>query len=397
MQPSIQIPAYEFTERTQKLVAHLQQQGLSGAVLFDNYYVHYYSGFAFIPTERPIAFAVNAQGERALFVPRLEVEHAQSQTDVERVDWYLEYPDIPHPMEKLKQLLAAMGIQDKIGVDTNGYPWIFGYQGPDLSELTGSAVVRLGEVIEAQMAVKSRNELALIRESCKWGNLAHRLLQKYTKVGATETEVSIRAGHEATLALMDTLGSLYRGLSMFAEGASAGYRGQIGRNAAIPHALAMNATFLEGDVLVTGAGCAMWGYHSELERTMIIGTPSDEQRKFFGYAKEAQEVAFAQMRAGVKCSAVDKAVRAWFEEKQLTPYWKHHSGHAIGLRYHEGPFLDIGDDTLLEAGMVFTVEPGLYNPDLGGFRHSDTVVVTEDGLDFLTYYPRDLESLTIPA
>ncbi len=397
MQPSIQIPSHEFTERTQKLVAHLQQQGLSGAVLFDNYYVHYYSGFAFIPTERPIAFAVNAQGERALFVPRLEVEHAQAQTDVERVDWYLEYPDIPHPMEKLKQLLAEMGIQDKIGVDTDGYPWIFGYQGPDLSELTGSKLVRLGKVIEAQMAVKSRNELALIRESCKWGNLAHRLLQKYTKVGATETEVSMRAGHEATLALMDTLGSLYRGLSMFAEGASAGYRGQIGRNAAIPHALAMNATFLAGDVLVTGAGCAMWGYHSELERTMIIGTPSDEQRKFFGYAKEAQEVAFAQMRAGVKCSDVDKAVRAWFEEKQLNPYWKHHSGHAIGLRYHEGPFLDIGDDTLLEAGMVFTVEPGLYNPDLGGFRHSDTVVVTEDGLDFLTYYPRDLESLTIPV
>lgn len=397
MHPSIQIPAYEFTERTQKLVAHLQQQGLSGAVLFDNYYIHYYSGFAFIPTERPIAFAVNAQGGRALFVPRLEVEHAQSQTEVERVDWYLEYPDIPHPMEKLKQLLAEMGIQERIGVDTDGYPWIFGYQGPDLSELTGSQVVRLGKAIEAQMAVKSRNELAVIRESCKWGNLAHRLLQKYTKVGATETEVSMRAGHEATLALMDTLGPLYRGLSMFSEGASAGYRGQIGRNAAIPHALAMNATFLEGDVLVTGAGCAMWGYHSELERTMIIGRPSEEQRKFFGYAKEAQEVAFAEMRAGVKCSDVDKAVRAWFAEKQLKGYWKHHSGHAIGLRYHEGPFLDIGDDTLLEAGMVFTVEPGLYNPDLGGFRHSDTVVVTEDGLDFLTYYPRDLESLTIPA
>jgi Xaa-Pro aminopeptidase len=141
----------------------------------------------------------------------------------------------------------------------------------------------------------------------------------------------------------------------------------------------------------------MWGYHSELERTMIIGEPSAEQRKFFGYAKEAQEVAFDQMRAGVKCCDVDKAVRAWFEEQDLNRYWKHHSGHAIGLRYHEGPFLDIGDETVLQAGMVFTVEPGLYNPELGGIRHSDTVVVTDDGLDFLTYYPRDLESLTIPA
>jgi Xaa-Pro aminopeptidase len=80
----------------------------------------------------------------------------------------------------------------------------------------------------------------------------------------------------------------------------------------------------------------------------------------------------------------------------LKPYWKHHVGHAIGLRYHEGPFLDIGDRTELRPGMVFTIEPGLYAPELGGFRHSDTVVITVDGIEILTYYPRDLESLTIP-
>ncbi|MEZ4733156.1 MAG: Xaa-Pro peptidase family protein [Caldilineaceae bacterium] len=395
MHPSIQIPPAEFAERVQKLVAELQQAHLAGAVLFDNYYILYYTGFAFIPTERPVAFAVNAKGEQALFVPRLELEHAQAKTNVTLVDAYLEYPDIPHPMQKLKTLLTAMGIVGNIGVDTDGYPWIFGYQGPAVSELTGAKVTRLGKLIEAQMAIKSQNELALIRESCKWGNLAHRLLQKYTKVGATETAVSMRASQEATQALLDTLGPLYRGLSMFSEGASAGYRGQIGRNAAIPHALAMNATFMAGDVLVTGAGCPLWGYNSELERTMIIGAPTAEQRKFCGYAKEAQEIAFRQMRAGVKCSEVDKAVRTWFQKHDLQPYWKHHSGHAIGLRYHEGPFLDVGDDTVLQPGMVFTVEPGLYNRELGGFRHSDTVVVTADGVEFLTYYPRDLESLTI--
>jgi Xaa-Pro dipeptidase len=81
----------------------------------------------------------------------------------------------------------------------------------------------------------------------------------------------------------------------------------------------------------------------------------------------------------------------------LNAYWKHHSGHAIGLRYHEGPFLDVGDDTMIEAGMVFTVEPGLYSPDLGGFRHSDTVLVTESGIEMLTYYPRELDDLTLPA
>jgi Xaa-Pro aminopeptidase len=72
-------------------------------------------------------------------------------------------------------------------------------------------------------------------------------------------------------------------------------------------------------------------------------------------------------------------------------------GHAIGLRYHEGPFLDRGDRTEIKPGMVFTVEPGLYTPSLGGFRHSDTIAVTDDGVEWMTYYPRDLGSLTLPA
>ena len=88
---------------------------------------------------------------------------------------------------------------------------------------------------------------------------------------------------------------------------------------------------------------------------------------------------------------------AYFEEHDLWPHWRHHTGHAIGLRYHEGPFLDSGDDTEIRPGMVFTVEPGLYSPELGGFRHSDTALVTEDGIEILTYYPRDLASLIIPA
>ena len=77
------------------------------------------------------------------------------------------------------------------------------------------------------------------------------------------------------------------------------------------------------------------------------------------------------------------------------PYWKHPPGHGIGLRYHEGPFLDSGDHTVLQPGMVLTVEPGLYVAGLGGFRHSDTIAITEDGMEMITYYPRDLESLTI--
>jgi len=394
--PSLAISRAEFDARADKLRAHVQSAGLSGVVLFDSDYILYFTGFAFIPTERPIAFIMNARGEKAMFVPRLEVEHAAAQTGFDRVDHYVEYPYRPHPMTLLRDTLADMGAMGRLGVDNDGYPWILGYRGPALSEVTGAATERLTSFIEDLMAIKSPAEIALIRESATWGNLAHRLLQRYTRVGATETEVSQRAAAEATLTLMDTLGPLYRGQGrLFPDGASAGYRGQIGRNAAIPHALADNIAFQSGDVLVTGANAVMWGYNSELERTMIVGQPSDEQRRMFAHMLAAQEAAFGALRPGALCSDVDRVVRAYYEAHDLMPYWKHHTGHAVGLRYHEGPFLDVGDDTTLKPGMVFTVEPGLYAPQLGGFRHSDTVLITDDGLEMITYYPRDLERLTI--
>jgi Xaa-Pro aminopeptidase len=393
----VQILQEEFDARCAALVEHARGEGLGGVVLFDSAYVLYYTGFAFVPTERPIALVLNADGERGLLVPRLELEHAQANVSFQRVEHYAEYPSESHPLEALLRLLEALGVSGELGADQDGYPWIFGYRGPSLTELTGSQPRRVAAFVEDQLAVKSPAEIELLRESAKWGNLAHVLLQRYTRPGLTETEVSQRAGAEATLAMLGAIGPIYRGQSMWFEGASAGYRGQIGRNAAIPHALAANIAFREGDVLVTGATAPVWGYLSELERTMVIGEPSAEQRRLHEHMVALQDTAFEAIRPGARCSDVDRAVRAYYEEHDLWPYWRHHVGHAIGLRYHEGPFLDLGDDTEIRPGMVFTVEPGLYAAGVGGFRHSDTVAVTADGLDFLTYYPRDLESLTLPA
>ena len=392
---SIQITAEEHRDRCQKLIDYMKKEEISGAVLFDQDYVLYYSGFAFVATERPMAFVMNVAGERRLFVPRLELEHAQANAVVESVDHYLEYPDDPHPTEVLQGSIKELGIEDRIGADQDGYPWIFGYRGPSLSELTGAEVHPIRVFIEDQMMIKSEAELRLIQESVRWGNLAHQLLQRYTMVGATETEVSQQASDEAHLALLDAIGPIYRSNDAFSSGAHAIYRGQIGRNAAIPHSLAANITFQPGDVLVTGAGAPVWGYNSELERTMVIGEPTDEQKRFFDHMVGLQDAALEAIEPGAKCSDVDNAVRAYFDKHELMPYWEHHSGHAIGIRYHEGPFLDSGDHTEIQPGMVFTVEPGLYVPELGGFRHSDTVAVTDDGIDVLTYYPRDLESLTL--
>jgi Xaa-Pro aminopeptidase len=394
---TLRIPPEEHRRRGDLLCEHVRRLGCTGAVLFDRDYLLYYAGFAFIVTERPMALLFRESGERILFVPRLEAEHAAGYAAVDRVEAYPEYPDDPHPMRRLVALAEGWGLRGSVAADEDGYPWVFGYRGPRLSELAGWSIAPLREFIEGQLAVKSQNEIRLIGESVRWGHLAHTLLQRYTRPGATETEVSRRASSEATRAMLDTIGPIYRAQSMFEDGASANYRGQIGRGAAIPHALAGDVAFRAGDVLVTGASAPVWGYTSELERTMILGAPTDEQRRMFAHMLALQDAALAQLRPGGTCAQVDRTARAYFEEHQLTAAWRHHTGHAIGLRYHEGPFLDRGDGTVLRPGMVFTVEPGLYVPDLGGFRHSDTVVITPDGMERLTYYPRDLESLTLPA
>ena len=151
-----------------------------------------------------------------------------------------------------------------------------------------------------------------------------------------------------------------------------------------------------GDVLVTETSAPIWGYHAELERAMIIGPPSDDARRLFEHAVAAQQVAFGALRPGVTCADVDGAVMRYFEERPAAELAPAH-GHAIGLRNHEAPFLDLGDHTPIEPGMVFTIEPGVYDATIGGFRHSDTVAVTPDGIDILTDYPSDIESLTIPV
>src|SRR5260221_698269 len=292
-------------------------------------------------------------------------------------------------------MLADLGISGAIAADQDGYPGILGYRGPLLSEVTGASVASLADAIERMLARKSANEIELIRESGRWCAHAHRLLQEYTRTGVTEADASLRAGHESTLAMLEALGGSVGGLLGSGDGVKAGYRGQIGRRSAWAHAIAHNIGFEAGDMLVTETGAPVWGYNAELERAMIIGPPSDEQRRLFDHVVYSQHAGFGALRPGVTCADVDGAVMRYFEDNDLLPYWRQHTGHAIGLRNHEAPFLDLGDHTVLQPGMVFTVEPGLYDPELGGFRHSDTVAVTEDGMQLLTDYPRDIESLTL--
>lgn len=196
--------------------------------------------------------------------------------------------------------------------------------------------------------------------------------------------------------MVEALGPEFRAMRSGSLPARAGFRGQIGADSALPHAMTSNAILQAGDVLVTGAAAEVGGYLSELERTMILGSPTDEQARYFDLMVAVQDLAFDAIRPGRTCADVDRAVRAFYEENGIQATWRHHTGHGIGYGMHESPFFDIGDETPIQPGMVLTVEPGIYVPGFAGFRHSDTVLVTDVGIELLTPYPRDLENLTLP-
>lgn len=392
MKPLV-ITSEERRERRERVLSRMHDAGMDAAILFSPTSIFYLVGFHFIPTERPMALILRDSGS-TLFVPRLEHEHAEHISDADKVVSYPEYPSEIHPMTRLATLVEEMGFASrKIGVDADGYSSSWGYRGPRLSAILSEATISpvIGAWVEEMRMCKSDAELALIRESCRWGNLAHVLLQRYSKAGAREIDISMRATAEATSAMIDTLGPIYRPAGP--ASAFAGFRGQIGANSALPHAVTVNATLREGDTLVTGAAADIYGYHSELERTMFVGEPNETQRKFFDLMLGAQDLAISLIRPGIPCSAVEEEMQRYYLDHDIVAYTRHHTGHNIGLQGHEMPFLDLGDDTILKPGMLFTIEPGLYVDGLGGFRHSDTVVVTNTGVELFTYYPRDLESM----
>lgn len=391
----LMISEKEFEQRRGSLIEDLEAEGIVAAVFFGSISIHYLTGFAFIPTERPIAIILAPHTKPVVLVPALEKEHAEETPAIGRVVTYEEYPGPRHPMLVLGDLLCEMGLSDSaIGVDSDGYGGRYGYEGPRLSDVIPNArISNRRAIVEHMRRRKSPQEILLLKETARWSNLAHRMLQDRVAVGRTETEISVLASYEANNAMMRTLGDAYRpGASVF-MGVTAGFRGQVGENSALPHAILRNLRLRKGDNLVTYAGATVSGYMTAVERTMFVGEPTNEQSKYFQLMYDAQEIALGAIKPGRLCSDVDKEVRRFFQQNGLNTCWRHHTGHCQGLETHEAPYLDIGSDVLIEPGMVFAVEPGIYIPRLGGFRHQDVVHVTEGGAEMLTYYPRTIGEL----
>jgi Xaa-Pro aminopeptidase len=331
----------------------------------------------------------------------LEQDHIAKSPSVKAVKVYPEYPTggTKHPMLHLADLLREMDLARSsahIGYDSNGYLDINGYEGPELSEVVADGVVtvRARDIVDKLRAVKSRTELDFIKRSCVWGNLAHRIMHEKLELGRTEIEISMEAASEASRIMMAALGPIYQPLTAN-WGQPALVIFHAGSNTALPHGLMQGGGLRRGDVLVTGAGTDFGGYNSELERTMIIGEPTPEFARYFQIMLDLQQAAFDALRPGRTLAEAETDVSQAFQELGVAENQRHHTGHSIGLEGHEAPFIDKGDPTVIEENMVFTIEPGVYVPGVAGFRHSDTVVVRGEGVERLTFYPRDLESLTV--
>ena len=387
----VTLPESEFEGRLAAVRDRLAATDADAAVWFDATSVEYLTGFAHVQTERPVVLAVTAERSE-LLVPRLEVERCTGNPRIDRVRSYFDYPG-GRPVESAAEMLADLDAASVLA-DADGAPGTMGYEGPPLSDFLD--VAEQSWVARMRWA-KSDAEVALIRESAKWANLGHRYLAEYTERGAHPATVSQEASTDASRAMLDTLGDRY---DVRVRGGGPVHAGYIsGDETRLPHGHTPNEQLSEGDVLITGASANVGGYVSELERTMFVGSYTAEDEHYFEVMCDLQETAIEAMGPGVELAAVDRAVHARAEEHGVSDLLRHHVGHNIGLDGHEPPYIDRGwgerfDDATMEPGHVYTIEPGLYT-DEAGYRHSDTVAVTEDGTERLTFFPRDIESNTV--
>lgn len=396
---SISVPVEEFEARIETVRDELAAEDTGALCLFSGTSIEWLSGFHHLQTERPVCLAVTDEAVEVT-VPRLEADRAESAEFplIEAVHTYFDYPGNNGgeyyanpgrtPEETIAGMLDGLGV-DTVAADSNGAPGFWGYSGPSLDELADVEVETVEWITEMRKE-KSEAEFDLMRHSAEWGNLAHRQLAEYAEPGKHELWVAKRASLDASMSMLDSLGDRYDSHLRGGFPARCGFLS--GQNTALPHGLTENRRLREGDVLVTGASANVGGYKSELERTMFMGEPTDEQRNRFEIMLEAQTIGIEESGPEVPCSAVDQAVHDYMREQGVLEYAQHHTGHNLGMEAHEREFIDRGSDEVMQPGHAYSIEPGIYFADDAGYRHSDTILITEDGVEQITYYPRDLES-----
>lgn len=157
-----------------------------------------------------------------------------------------------------------------------------------------------------------------------------------------------------------------------------------GKRSAIPHCFATGKRIKQGELVVIDFGAVYNGYRSDMTRTVIVGKPSKRQKRIYSAVKQAQKMAILAVKAGVRCSEVDREAREYIQQKGFGKYFIHTTGHGIGKRVHQAPKISRRNNRKLKAGMVITIEPGIYIKGWGGVRIEDMVLVTKKGCKVLS-------------
>jgi Xaa-Pro aminopeptidase len=230
---------------------------------------------------------------------------------------------------------------------------------------------------------KDDDEVATIERACRIADRALAGVAPSLADGITEVEVRNRL--EVALRDLGASGPSYE--TIVASGP---------QHAALPHHRPVDRRIVDGDLVIIDVGALVDGYHSDMTRTFVVGTPTAQQLDTYGVVLEAQAAGLAAVGPGVPARAVDEACRAVIGRAGLGDWFSHGTGHGVGLLIHEEPYLNRTADAVLRLGDVVTVEPGVYREGFGGVRIEDLVLVTVDGCRSLTASPKDSPCLPSP-
>ena len=379
-----------FFDRVQARVRErMREEGFDAFLTDHPEDIAYLTGFFHHPSERPVAIWLDADGRVVMLLPELEREYAQSQSARAELVAFFEFPGVVSPFEVLATAVAPRG---RVGF-TSTMP----YQRLAAARSAMSAAELIGSDLLARARyVKFPEEVALHRE-------AARITDRMLEAGVQLVRDAVDAGGE-----LPTETELERHVTstgtalMYAEHRNvvvasllAGGLVYSGANSAFPHGLPSVNRLKAGDTFMLSLGCAVGGRFIEGERTFVLGEPTAEQRRYHDTIHTAQQLGRETIRAGLECREANRLCLDVIRDAGLGEFIRHRQGHGIGLGMHEAPWLEDGDATVLAAGMVVSNEPGIYVPGHAGYRISDSMLVTDDGAEALTTFPRGLDDCTI--
>jgi Xaa-Pro aminopeptidase len=240
-------------------------------------------------------------------------------------------------------------------------------------------IIAAPQLVEDMRMIKDAEEIANIRSACRLGAELFRQALARVRPGIAESQIAGELEFRARRAGVEQMA--------FPTIVAAG------RRSALPHGRASSALIPRRGFVVCDFGVILAGYCSDMTRTVHVGRPSGAHRDGYGAVLEAQQAALEAVRPGVAAAEIDRAARRLLGRRKLARFFTHATGHGTGLEIHEAPRIGARQKQLLRAGMVITVEPGVYVPGAWGVRIEDTVVVTETGCEILTACPKDLVTL----